>query len=374
MKVLIVRSDSVAWDGLHDAICRERRGKFEVVGDVSTANAALEAARVNQPEVVLTTVPVSCMATISFLRELRSACPNARLAIVIDGPSALNNEEYAGLADIPLQGAFLWREISQSTADHWMVAIARGMLIYSPELLDEILGTHRECGTSDADQHRLKVLLADANALTRAGLRTLLDLDNRFDVVGETSGNVVNVASKLNPDLIVLESMFRGEYDAGLIAELREKLAATRICIYTNSADLQLYLDSLKEGVSGYVVKSSDHPHCVLDAIALAGHRAFAVADRTVTSKFNSTEAIGSVLVPGEFIEAQLTSRERQVVSLLIDGQSPKDITDDLVISERTVESHRRKAAAKLRAGTREQLAAKAIRSGLVPFCPSQGA
>src|SRR5579871_3493682 len=96
--VLLVRSENVAWHGLHEALARERRGDIHVLAAVDSAPLALTTAARTCPDLVLTRAPMPDMDLRTFARTLHQVCPRVRLIIVPDEPSTLTAREPAALA------------------------------------------------------------------------------------------------------------------------------------------------------------------------------------------------------------------------------------------------------------------------------------
>jgi DNA-binding NarL/FixJ family response regulator len=214
----------------------------------------------------------------------------------------------------------------------------------------------------------IRVLLADDQALVRAGFRALLEAEPDIEVVGEAGDGeeAVRLATDLVPDVVLMDIRMPGQ--DGLEATRRivsdERLAEVRIIILT-TFDLDEYVfEALRLGASGFLVKDTEP----LDL--LRGVRAVARGDALLSPSI--TRRLIAELVtrdtrprPVRSLEA-LTDREREVVGLVAAGLSNGEIAERLVVSPATAKTHVSRAMVKLGARDRAQLVVFAYESGLV--------
>lgn len=190
------------------------------------------------------------------------------------------------------------------------------------------------------------ILLADDHEVIRFGISLLLQGKQDLEVVGEAGSGeeVLDLTSKLQPDIVLLDMGMPGVSGGRLIAELRERHPATRVLVFSMYSDQARVLDALRAGAQGYVLKENRTDE-ILEAI-----RQVAAGRKYVTPK------LAGVLVdcvsggsdsPRERLAA-LTPREREVIGKASKGLTSKQIAKELFISERTVEAHRANAMAKL--------------------------
>lgn len=214
----------------------------------------------------------------------------------------------------------------------------------------------------------IKVVIADDQALVRAGFKALLDAEDGIDVVGEAKDGdeAVALARSARPDVILMDIRMPGvdglEATRQIVSD--ESLGATRIVILT-TFDLDEYVfEALRLGASGFLVKSTE-PVELLQAI-----RAVAAGDAllspSVTRRLVEEFALRAKKPPGSFGLELLTEREREVMALVGRGLSNDEIASELVVSPATAKTHVSRVMMKLGARDRAQVVVTAYESGLV--------
>ena len=214
----------------------------------------------------------------------------------------------------------------------------------------------------------IRVLLADDQALVRAGFRALLDAQDDMKVIGEAvdGDEAVRLATRLSPDVVLMD--IRMPRCDGLAATWRivadERLAQVKIIILT-TFDLDEYIfEALRAGASGFLVKDTE-PIDLIRGIQAVAHGDALLSPgvtRRLIAKF-ATLTSKTDRVPG--LEA-LTEREREVMALVAGGLSNDEIAERLVVSPATAKTHVSRAMVKLGARDRAQLVVFAYESGLV--------
>ena len=222
----------------------------------------------------------------------------------------------------------------------------------------------------------IRVLIADDQALIRAGFRALVDGAEDLVVVGEASDGqeAVALARSERADVVLMDIRMPGL--DGLEATRRigadEDLAGVKVLILTTfELDEYVYL-ALRAGASGFLGKSVD-PDDLLDAIRLVA------AGESLLSPAATRSLIASFLAQPSRVAAagaparlgDLTDREREIVALVAEGLTNDDIAERLVISPMTVKTHVNRAMAKLDLRDRAQLVVAAYQSGLVRVGPT---
>ncbi len=214
----------------------------------------------------------------------------------------------------------------------------------------------------------IRVLLADDQALVRAGFRALLDAEEDIEIVGEAGDGAaaVRLAKATRPDLILMD--IRMPHVDGLEATRQiaddATLADTRVVILT-TFDLDEYVfEALRVGASGFLLKDTEP----VDLIR--GVRAVAAGDALLSPKVTRrliAEFAGRTRTPASPPKLdQLTDREREVMALVGAGLSNEEIATQLFVSPATAKTHVSRAMVKLGARDRAQLVVFAYEAGLV--------
>ncbi|MGH2757735.1 MAG: response regulator transcription factor [Actinomycetota bacterium] len=213
----------------------------------------------------------------------------------------------------------------------------------------------------------IRVLLADDQALVRAGFRALLDAQDDIEVIGEAADGeeAVQQTRSLKPDVVLMDIRMPGMdglQATRAIAE-DEGLDAVRVVILT-TFDLDEYVfEALRVGASGFLVKSTD-PSELVQAVRVVTEGA-ALLSPGVTMRLVKEFAQRSK-EPGPIPTLErLTDREREVMALVAEGLSNEEIAERLVVSPATAKTHVSRAMVKLGARDRAQLVVFAYESGL---------
>jgi DNA-binding NarL/FixJ family response regulator len=211
----------------------------------------------------------------------------------------------------------------------------------------------------------LRILIADDHEVVCRGLRNLLHVHAGWNVCAEATGgqDAVSCARQLLPDVAILDVEMPDLDGLAATRLMREVSPGTEICVFTMHDTEDVVADVVAAGARGYVLKT-DPPRHVLAAVeALSRHGSFltpSVAD-AVAARFRRGARKG-----GPSGASPLTVREREVVRLLASGQGNKAVAQALVISVKTVESHRASVMRKLEIDSLVELVRYAIRNKLV--------
>jgi DNA-binding NarL/FixJ family response regulator len=213
----------------------------------------------------------------------------------------------------------------------------------------------------------IRVLLADDQALVRAGFRALLDAEEDIEIVGEAGDGAaaVRLAKATRPDLILMD--IRMPHVDGLEATRQiaadAALADCRVVILT-TFDLDEYVfEALRVGASGFLLKDTE------PADLIRGVRAVAAGDGLLSPRVTRrliAEFAGRAKTPAPRQLDQLTDREREVMALVGAGLSNEEIATQLFVSPATAKTHVSRAMVKLGARDRAQLVVFAYEAGLV--------
>jgi two-component system response regulator NreC len=205
------------------------------------------------------------------------------------------------------------------------------------------------------------VIIADDHRVVRSGLRLLLESESRFEVLAET-GDVAGTREAVfarRPQVLVLDLNLGGESGLDLIPELREQVPETQIVVLTMQDNPAFAQAALRSGAAGYVLKDA------------ADSELMAAIDSAAEGRTYLTPELGAKLAsappdsPGAAPD-DLSPREVEVLRLIALGHTNGEIADSLVLSVRTVESHRAHIQQKTGRTTRAELVAYARERGLL--------
>jgi DNA-binding NarL/FixJ family response regulator len=214
----------------------------------------------------------------------------------------------------------------------------------------------------------IRVLLADDQALVRAGFRALLDAQDDIEVAGEAADGeeAAAMAARLVPDVVLMD--IRMPRCDGLTAARQiiadDRLKDVRVVMLT-TFDLDEYVfEALRIGASGFLVKDTEPAELIAGVRAVA--RGDALLSPGVTRRLIA-EFAARARSPRRVPElGSLTEREREVMALVAEGLSNEEIAQLLVVSPATAKTHVSRAMVKLHARDRAQLVVYAYESGLV--------
>ena len=214
----------------------------------------------------------------------------------------------------------------------------------------------------------LRILLADDHELTRSGLRYLLEKHEDWSVCGEASNGrmAVEMAEKLRPDFAILDMSMPEMNGLEATRQILKKQPQLNILIFTMHETERVIVDVMEAGARGVVLKSDVGENMVAAVESISKGRRFFTSRvaETVVEAYLSKRLEGEKDDPAsQFI---LTTREREVVQLLAEGKSNKEVADRLGISARTAEGHRSEIMRKLKLGSLADLVRFAIRNGIV--------
>ncbi len=212
----------------------------------------------------------------------------------------------------------------------------------------------------------VRVLIVDDHAIVRDGIRALLALDKEVAVVGEAGGGreAIELSRRLAPDVIVMDIAMPDLGGLEATLEIRKERPDAKIVVLSQYGDASYVRRFLKAGVSGYVLKKAAGADLVAAIHSVA--RGGLVLDPDVARDALDGEASdGRSQGAGDEYE-RLTDREKQVLKLVAEGRSNKEVAALLGISVKTAMSHREHVIEKLRAHNRTDLIRFALRHGVI--------
>ena len=210
----------------------------------------------------------------------------------------------------------------------------------------------------------LKILIADDHGVLRAGLRALLNTDPNFQVIGEASdgAEALRLAQDLRPDVVLADISMPGLSGIEIARRLRESLPSTRVLILTVHEDKSLLREAIQAGAAGYILKRAVESE-LIDAIrAVARGELYVHPAMTRALLADSPPADHSTVAADA-----LSPRELDVLRLVAQGYTNRQIADDLHLSVRTVENHRANLMDKLQLHSRVELVRYATEHHLLP-------
>jgi DNA-binding NarL/FixJ family response regulator len=211
---------------------------------------------------------------------------------------------------------------------------------------------------------RIRVLIVDDHAILREGVRALLQLQADIEVVGEAADGkgALEQVEKLDPDIVLMDIAMPGLGGIEAAIELKKLGRRAKVLILSQYEDREYVRRLLKAGVAGYVLKKSAGSE-LANAIR-AVQRGGLVLDPEVAR--TAMEQAGPA-APGESEPYDtLTDREKQVLKLVAEGRSNKEVADVLGISVKTAMSHREHVMEKLGVHNRTELVRFAIKRGVI--------
>ena len=210
---------------------------------------------------------------------------------------------------------------------------------------------------------KLRILLADDHKMLREGLRVLLDSQPGMCVVGEAASGkaVLEKAGELHPDVVVMDLSMPELNGLQATELLRTRHPAIKVVVLTAHEDESYLTQLCKAGAAGYVLKRSAGDELV-QAIRMAA-RGQVYIEPALAGKALARLAAGPS-ASQETTHAQLSDREKEVLSLIAWGCSNKEAADKLKVSVKTVETYRVRIAEKLGLRSRTELVKYALRQG----------
>ena len=208
----------------------------------------------------------------------------------------------------------------------------------------------------------IRVVIADDHGIVRSGLRMLIDRQRDMEVVAEADDGVAALehAQAHRPHVAVLDVSMPRMTGLQAAREIRSHVPDTRVLLLSMHDDERYFLEGLEAGAAGYVLKRAADTDLIGAVRTVAGGRTFLSDDaqRTLMDEWlekGSPEP-----------DDRLTPRELEVVKLIAEAYTNRQIAETLKLSEKTVESHRANVLSKLEMRDRVELVRYAIRRGLV--------
>ena len=214
----------------------------------------------------------------------------------------------------------------------------------------------------------LRILLADDHDLMRRGLRTMLEARPGWEICGEahTGAEAVNKAKDLKPSVAILDISMPEMDGLEAARQIRKHSPKTEILVLSMHYSDQLIRDILEAGIRGYVVKSDSDRDLVLAVEALANHKPFFTPHATELMLTNLSTSPSAIADGTETLKERLTAREREIIRLISEGNSSKQVATTLGISVKTADTHRANIMRKLQVHTVSELVRYALRNQII--------
>jgi len=208
-------------------------------------------------------------------------------------------------------------------------------------------------------------VLSDDHPVVRQGLRALLEAETDFRLIGEAGDGLeaVQLAERLCPNVLVLDLMMPGLNGLEVARRVSQRTPQTRIVILSMYASEAYVLEAMKNGAAGYVLKDSTAADLVKAIREVAAGRRYLsspLSERAIEVYIESAKATTFDLYD------TLTTREREVFQMVVEGRTNAEIAARLIISPRTVETHRANLTRKLGLRTQTELVRYALRRGIL--------
>ncbi len=222
--------------------------------------------------------------------------------------------------------------------------------------------------TTGSDSERaIRVYLVDDQAMIRAGFRSMLARDGRFEVAGENGDprKAVEAIEKLRPDIVLLDISMPGLSGIDAVPLIRKVQPKVKIVMLTHHEGETFVDQALRAGADGYLSKDSDPAELILALQSVHADKMY-LSPRVAGSLLQRGRRAGPEAPAAAGRLTTLTSREREVFQLLAVGKSNKEIAHALKITLGTTKKHRENLQRKLDCHSAAEMALLAIKEGLI--------
>ena len=210
---------------------------------------------------------------------------------------------------------------------------------------------------------KIRVLLVDDHAIMRDGIRALLGLNEDIEIVGEASEGreAIEKTKELSPDLVIMDIAMPGIDGLEATRRIKKQNPNVKVLILTQYNNKEYILSAVKAGAAGYLPKRALGSELVSAVRAIQRGESF-LHPTVATALIEDYQQQVTTQDPYD----QLTPREREILKLLAEGQSTREIAEALFISQKTVIGHRSKIMEKLDLNNKADIFKYAARKGLV--------
>jgi len=207
----------------------------------------------------------------------------------------------------------------------------------------------------------IKILLVDDHQILRDGIRNVIEKNSTLKVIGEaTDGReAIKLCSQLKPDVVIMDIAMSGLNGVEATNRIVQENSEIKVIALSMHSNKRFVLSMFKAGAYGYLLKDCDSEE-LIKAI-----KTVAVNQKYIAQNISGV-ILNEFLSGSQEVETILTSREKEILQLIAEGKSSKDIGEILFLSSKTVDSHRKNIMDKLELHSLPELTIYAIKKGLV--------
>lgn len=214
----------------------------------------------------------------------------------------------------------------------------------------------------------MQLMIVDDHPLFREGLKAIVNREKRYSVVAEAGNgkDSISQAKELRPDIMLVDISMPGKNGIQVIRELRDALPDTRFIIISMHSEADYIVEAFRAGATGYMIKESAANNLIqgLDTVAKGEIFLDSALSQEVVFKLLQSKSDGPSSERDPY--STLTAREQEVMRLLAEGLTTKEVANQLFISPKTVENHRTNLMKKLGLQSTVELIRYSARLGLI--------
>lgn len=214
----------------------------------------------------------------------------------------------------------------------------------------------------------MKLMIVDDHPLFREGLKTIVNRDKKYTVVAEAGNGKegITLGKQHKPDIMLVDISMPGKNGIQMIRELRDALPSTSFIIISMHSEADYIVEAFRAGATGYMIKESAASNLIQGLDTVAKGELFLDSALSLEVIFKLMQSKTDVGTTQRDPYSSLTSREQEVMRMLAEGMTTKDVARKLFISPKTVENHRTNLMKKLGLQSTVELIRYAARLGLI--------